>query len=48
MFGDCDFVVTWETALACPVQPAGFFTFIFWAIVIFGAYLLGGFIYNVR
>eukprot|EP00287_Rhodomonas_sp_CCMP768_P008112 CAMPEP_0196748280 /NCGR_PEP_ID=MMETSP1091-20130531/72961_1 /TAXON_ID=302021 /ORGANISM="Rhodomonas sp., Strain CCMP768" /LENGTH=328 /DNA_ID=CAMNT_0042095567 /DNA_START=85 /DNA_END=1071 /DNA_ORIENTATION=+ len=48
VFGDCDFVVTWETALACPVQQAGFFTFLLWAGVVVAAYLFGGFLYNVR
>jgi len=48
VFGDCEFVVRWKTALACPTQPAMFLTILFWVLLLSLAYLLGRFIYNIQ
>mmetsp|Transcript_11781 Transcript_11781/g.18495 ORF Transcript_11781/g.18495 Transcript_11781/m.18495 type:complete len:334 (+) Transcript_11781:63-1064(+) len=48
VMGDCDFVVTWETALACPSGKTSLFQFLFWGLALFGLYLMGGFFHNVR
>eukprot|EP00802_Teleaulax_amphioxeia_P015337 Tamp_15426.p1 GENE.Tamp_15426~~Tamp_15426.p1 ORF type:complete len:165 (-),score=9.34 Tamp_15426:90-584(-) len=48
VFGDCEFVVTWETAYACPIRQTQLMTFLWWAVVIFAIYLMLGFFYNVR
>jgi hypothetical protein len=48
VFGDCNYVVTWETSLACPIRPAPVLSLLFWALVAALVYLAAGFLYNVR
>ena len=48
VFGDCKYIVTWETSLACPVRQSPVLSLIFWALVALIAYLALGFLYNVR
>merc|ERR1712216_238814 len=48
VFGDCEFVVTWETALACPIRQTQLTSFLWWGFVLVALYLLLGFFYNVR
>lgn len=48
VFGDCEFVVRWRTAYACPIQTSSFLSTLFWVMVMILAGLVGGFIYNVR
>mmetsp|Transcript_12309 Transcript_12309/g.30144 ORF Transcript_12309/g.30144 Transcript_12309/m.30144 type:complete len:324 (+) Transcript_12309:64-1035(+) len=48
VFGDCEFVVRWRTAYACPVQTTSFLSTLFWVMLFVAVGLVGGFIYNVR
>ncbi len=48
VFGDCTYLVTWETAHACPLRPAPALSLLFWAAVALLAYLAAGFLRNVR
>ena len=48
VFGDCEFVVRWRTALACPTQPTMFFTILFWVMFAALLYFAGRFLYNVQ
>ena len=41
-------MVTWETALACPIRPMPALSYLFWGIVAVLMYLAGGFVVNVR
>lgn len=48
VFGDCEFVVTWETAYACPIRQTQLGSFVWWAFLFFCLYVVLGFFYNVR
>ena len=37
VYGDCEFIVRWPTALACPIQPSIFLPILFWV-----AFSIGG------
>mmetsp|Transcript_19699 Transcript_19699/g.54783 ORF Transcript_19699/g.54783 Transcript_19699/m.54783 type:complete len:280 (-) Transcript_19699:16-855(-) len=47
VFGDCEFVVRWRTAFACPMQQSTLLWFLFWGPILVGLYLIAGFVYNV-
>jgi len=48
IFGDCEFVVTWETELACPIRQITLFHFLLLLILLVIFYLAAGFFFNVR
>lgn len=48
VFGDCEFVVTWETALACPQRGVALWVFLLWAALALIVYLCVGAIINIR
>ena len=48
VFGSCDYMVTWETAAACPMRSASPASAAFWLLLALLAYLAVGFACNVR
>jgi hypothetical protein len=44
--GDCGFIVTWETALACPLRPRSVATYVACAVAAVLAYLVAAFLCN--
>jgi hypothetical protein len=44
--GDCGFIVTWETALACPLRPRSVATYVACAAAAVLAYLVAAFLCN--
>eukprot|EP00283_Hemiselmis_rufescens_P019799 CAMPEP_0173459894 /NCGR_PEP_ID=MMETSP1357-20121228/62200_1 /TAXON_ID=77926 /ORGANISM="Hemiselmis rufescens, Strain PCC563" /LENGTH=295 /DNA_ID=CAMNT_0014427401 /DNA_START=59 /DNA_END=942 /DNA_ORIENTATION=+ len=48
VFGDCEFVVRWRTAHACPIQTSSFLSSLFWVAALVVLFLTLGFAYNVK
>jgi len=47
VYGDCEFVVRWRTALACPIHPSVFLPILFWVGFVIGLYLTIRFFHNI-
>ncbi len=48
VFGNCDYMVTWETAAACPIIRTPIVSAAFWLLIVSITYLSLGFAYNVH
>mmetsp|Transcript_22926 Transcript_22926/g.35877 ORF Transcript_22926/g.35877 Transcript_22926/m.35877 type:complete len:184 (-) Transcript_22926:126-677(-) len=47
VYGDCEFVIRWRTAYACPRRPSTFLPILFWVTFSVCFYLVARFIYNI-